>query len=135
MEEIFGEVIYSYTRAQAIEDGVLVDLTSPVFSFRKGLNICQEAGLKFPVAMTSAAFAETVGDERSLPAGQDISGRLWDVLWMLRLAIGRSQGGDLVFYDVLVWNGRKQQRVRLKAVCGPGDDAEPVITIMLRGED
>jgi type I site-specific restriction endonuclease len=26
-DPIFGEVIYSYTRAQAIEDGVLVDVT------------------------------------------------------------------------------------------------------------
>ena len=29
MEELFGEVIYSYSRAQAIEDGVLVNLNDP----------------------------------------------------------------------------------------------------------
>jgi hypothetical protein len=25
--------------------------------------------------------------------------------------------------------------VRLKALCGPGDDGEPVITVMMPGED
>ena len=40
MEELFGETIYSYSRAQAIEDGVLVDLNDPSFTFRPGLNIC-----------------------------------------------------------------------------------------------
>jgi hypothetical protein len=29
----------------------------------------------------------------------------------------------------------KQETVQLKAVCGPGDNAEPVITIMLPDED
>ncbi len=53
MEEVFGEVLSSYSRAQAIADGVLVSLNDPSFTFRPGLNICAEAGIKFPVAMTS----------------------------------------------------------------------------------
>jgi hypothetical protein len=32
-------------------------------------------------------------------------------------------------------NATKHEDIILKAVCGPGDDAEPVITIMLPGED
>ena len=40
--ELFGEVISSYSRAQAIEDGVLVDVSS----------VARAAGIKFPVAMT-----------------------------------------------------------------------------------
>ena len=145
VSETFGDVVYAYTRAQAIEDGVLVDLTHPGFTFRQGLNICQEAGIKFPVAMTETAFAKTVEAEGvPLPPCQDISGRLWDVLWMMKLAIKR-QGGTTVRFQVSVmnWierNGKrinrtKQELVSLKAVCGPGDDAEPVITIMLPEED
>jgi hypothetical protein len=32
-------------------------------------------------------------------------------------------------------NRTKQETVTLKAICGPGDTAEPVITIMLPEED
>ncbi len=39
-ESFFGNVISTYTRAQAIEDGVLVDAGS----------MAQEAGFKWPVA-------------------------------------------------------------------------------------
>ncbi len=143
-DEIFGEVIYSYTRAQAIEDGVLVDLTDPSFTFRLGLNILREAGIKYPVAMTSTAFARTVQElDEPLPPAQDISARLWDLLTKFKLAARR--GGSEVHFAVRVWNwvrvnGQRTERtkhedVQLKALCGPGDDAEPVITIMLPDED
>jgi hypothetical protein len=32
-------------------------------------------------------------------------------------------------------NATKHEDIILKAICGPGDDAEPVITIMLPEED
>jgi len=147
-DEIFGKVIYSYTRKQAIEDGFLVDLTDPSFTFRPGLNILKEAGIKFPVAMTTTAFARTVQDpdnDEPLPPCQDLSGRLWDVLTMLKFAIRNSKDESVLFFPVRVqnWvrvNGKrtaraKQETVQLKAVCGPGDTPEPVITIMLPGED
>ena len=38
---LFGPVIYAYTRAQAIEDGVLADVTETA----------KEAGFKLPVAV------------------------------------------------------------------------------------
>jgi hypothetical protein len=144
MEEVFGEVISTYSRAQAIEDGVLVSLNDPSFTFRPGLNICAEAGIKFPVAMTIAAFAKTVSElDTPLPPCQDISGRLWDVLTMLRLAAKR--GGEEIRFLVTVvnWvcvggkriNRTKRETVILKALCGPGDNGEPVITIMLPDED
>jgi hypothetical protein len=144
MEELFGELIYSYSRAQAIEDGVLVDLNDPSFTFRPGLNICAEAGIKYPVAMTIAAFAKTVSElDTPLPPCQDISGRLWDVLTMFPLAAKR--GGSEIRFPVTVvnWvcvggkriNRTKRETVILKALCGPGDSGEPVITIMLPDED
>ena len=40
--ELFGEVISNYSRAQAIEDGVLVDVSATA----------KETGIKFPVGMT-----------------------------------------------------------------------------------
>ena len=140
MEELFGEVIATYSRAQAIADGVLVNLNDPSFTFRPGLNICAEAGIKYPVAMTIAAFTQTVSDlDRPLPPGQDISGMLWDVLTMFKLAA--KQGGEEIRFPVSVvnWvsvdgeriNRTKRGTVMLKAICGPGDGGEPVITILL----
>ena len=146
-DNIFGEVIYSYTRAQAIEDGVLVDLSDPSFTFRPGLPILKEAGIKFPVTMTTTAFARTVQDpdtDEPLPPGQDVSGRLWDVLTVFKLYAQRNRGDTILFpVSVQNWvriNGKrkesvKQEDVNLKAVCGPGDKGEPVITIMLPDED
>jgi len=126
-KEIFGEVIYSYTRAQAIEDGVLVDVTE------KG----KEAGIKFPVALTSAVWSEYVEVPEGLEAeGQSIDGRLWDVLFMFAYAAKRHRGGPEMLYRLAVRNKPgKTLTVTLKAVIGPGDKGEPVITIMKPNED
>ena len=129
--DILGEPIAVYSRRQAIEDGVLVDLMQP-----ETVGLVREAGFKFPVAMTAGAFAATVAaiGER-LPEGQDIQGRLWDVLWMLSCAIKTAGSTDRVKFRVSVWNGRRREEVKLWASCGPGDDAAPVVTMMLEGED
>ena len=46
-ESPFGEVIYAYTRKQAIADGVQIDVTKTA----------QEAGIKFPAFITRGVFA------------------------------------------------------------------------------
>lgn len=146
-DSIYGPVISSYTRAQAFEDGVLVDL------MQEGtVKAVKEAGFKIPVAMTLTAWCQTVNDEGDpdgkggLPPCQDLQGRLWDVLYMLRQAIRRSEG-ETIFYHLFVqhqsdkpWapNERRRGQLRLtalKAVCGPADDGSPCITIMQPDED
>ena len=123
-------VIFSYTRKQAIEDGVLVDLTQGELG-----ELLKEAGFKIHTAMTATAFAEAVAKEgEELPAGQDVKGRLWDVLFVLRMAI-RKVSGDRVHFEVSVFDGDNHNKVKLWAMVGPGDEAEPVLTIMLEGED
>jgi hypothetical protein len=145
IEDIFGPIISSYSRAEAIEDGVLIDLTK--FSFRPNLNVCQEVGIKFPIAMTSAAYSEAIQESgEPLPPCQDLSGRMFDVVYMLKRTIntGRQQGTVIRFpVSVINWRHRNGRRINatrrdeliLKAVCGPGDNADPVITIMLTDED
>jgi hypothetical protein len=57
---------------------------------------------------------------------------------MLRRAIGRSDGGPEVRFGVHVRNDDREGTpplVRLRAVCAPGDDGEPVLTVMLPEED
>ena len=126
--ELFGEVISSYSRAQAIEDGVLVDVSSAA----------REAGIKFPVTMTRTVWGKYV----EVPEGvkcQDEQGRLWDILWMFRCAAAKFDGDTLLFKLYVRNNNRerltRQDLVTLKAICGPGDTPDPVITIMLPDED
>ena len=97
----------------------------------------KEAGFKFPIAMTTTAFEQAVHPmDGELPEGQDLKGRLWDVLMVLKFAIRASSGGQEVRFEVSVYQGGgKSNVVKLKSLCGPGDDLEPVITIMLPGEN
>jgi hypothetical protein len=69
----FGPVIYSYTRAQAVADGVQVEVTKTA----------KEAGIKFPVFLTRTVFDSFVTVPEGV-TGQDEAGRLWDIVWMLR---------------------------------------------------
>jgi hypothetical protein len=98
--------------------------------------VAREAGILWPVALTCAAWERCV----AVPPGvacQDEAGRLWDVCWMLALAARRS-GGAEVRFGVHVRNDNRDGTpplVRIKALCGPGDGGEPVITVMLPVED
>ena len=125
MQELFGDVISSYSRAEAIEDGYLVDVS----------NVAKEAGIKFPVAVTRALWdGYIIPDPRAERLGQSETGRLWDTLWMLRCNLKR--GGKTIQYQLYyIMKERQKRLITLKTVCGPGDDAEPVITIMLPEED
>jgi hypothetical protein len=132
-----SDVISSYSRAQAIEDGVLVDV-SGLFP-----DLIQNAGFKYPIAMTSAAFNACVwpvdNEEEAAKLErlcQDTKGRMWDVLWMLKYGIAKSQAGDLVNFELRVRQPNNRLTIqRLKSMCHGGDAAEPVITIMLPDED
>jgi hypothetical protein len=123
-----ADLIHTYTRADALRDGVLIDVST----------VAKEAGIRYPVALTAAAWAKCV----AVPPGvlcQDEAGRLWDVVWMLRCAVAGSSGpAATLVYGVHVRNDNRERTpplVPLKAVCGPGDQGEPVITVMLPEED
>jgi hypothetical protein len=71
--------------------------------------------------------------------GQDEAGRLWDIVWMTRFAIGKSQAGQTRLPVALyVRNDNQRARlIKLIATCGPLDidDPQPAITIMMPDED
>ena len=129
MNDIFkdADVIYAYSRAQAIEDGVLVDISQ----------FAREAGFKAPVAVTAGVFAVLEPSEELKKDGQDLKGRMWDMLWILRHEIRKSDWTDTTFFAPLFVRapGAKAGPVKMWAKAGPGDDMELVITIMLEGED
>ena len=131
MYDIFFGPIHTYSRAQAIEDGLLVDVSETA----------SEAGFRHPVAMTRAAWEDCVEwseEDSRRQAYQDQSGRLWDVVWMAAQAARRGHGDRLAFQLYRVPRGGRSVRPRLVTLhlhIGPGDNADPVITIMLPGED
>jgi len=117
-------LISGYSRQQALADGVLVDITE----------LAHEMGIRHSVAVTRAIY-DIVGGFGTEPRGsQSVDGRLWDVLWMLRLKAMGAQGSKILF-EVEMKTGSGHRLVQLKALYSPGDDGEPVLTIMLPEED
>ena len=135
--DLFGEPICSYGRAQAIEDGLLIDVSATA----------REAGIVWPVALTAAAWADCVEwtdetEARKGYTGQSESGRLWDVLWMARLALramARVPGQQARIFGLLrtprEGRGIKPRLARLVLRVGPDDDGKPCVTITLPGEN
>lgn len=128
LEATFGSVIYTYTRKQAVADGVQVEVTKTA----------QEAGIKFPVFLTRTVFNAYVAVPEGV-TGQDEAGRLWDIVWMLRFAILRHHGhADRLPVALYVRNDNHRAKlVKLIATCGALDidDPQPAITVMMPDED
>lgn len=126
-----ADIIHTYTRKQGIDDGELVDLSAQF------PDLVREVGIKFPVACTATVYAQCIAlTECAKRMGNDIKGRAWDVLWMLSCAIRGGKGGSRIQYKLnVVGEQPRATEVTLVAVCGPGDTAAPVITIMYPGED
>ena len=129
----FDPVISVYTRAQAIEDGILVDVS----------NTAREAGFKIPVAVTRAVWERLVALPEGYQGFQDERGRLWDVVWMARHYALRGSNDDRVRMCVLVRDIRKDLRDSNRpprkhfpiVAIGAGDAGEPVITIRWPEDD
>ena len=118
-----AEIISKYSRKQALEDGVLADISE----------MAKEAGIKYPVAVTEGVFQ--ILNDMQVP-GQDFKGRTWDMLMIFRMSTKSAGGDEIHFAPLFLMEGKnKPEPVQMWAKCGPGDDMEPVITIMLEGED
>ena len=120
-------LIYSYTRAQALADGVLVDVTETA----------RELGYRYPVAVTARFWHEWIAvDQVAEAEGQDVQGRLWDTLSMLRYSIlQQPNGADVSFSVLFVQPGGTSRSVSLRSICGPNDDGTPCLTVLMPDED
>ena len=126
MSDFEPEVIYSYTRAQAIADGVLIDVTPQA----------KEAGFKIPVAATAALYHEYIvpPEDTEESEGQSIEGRFHDVFWMLKAAASTRWEDSHVSFRVLFLTKavpRTLAEIECWAVVGPNDDGSACLTIML----
>lgn len=124
-----GFVVSSYSRAQALEDGVLVDIT----------HIAKQAGFKFPTVVSQALWALIEPSPELMFHGESKDSRIWDVCFMaghaMRAVRKSSQADFKVFLRQNKRNSEDKDTYDCYIVCGPGDTAEPVLTIMLKGED
>jgi hypothetical protein len=78
------DLIHRYSRADAIRDGVLIDVTTAA----------REAGIRWPVALTRAAWERCVRVPDDVEC-QDEADRPWGVLWLLALTARRCQGAEV----------------------------------------
>jgi hypothetical protein len=133
-------IISMYTRQQAIDDGVLVDVSEVAKS---------EYGINLPLAFTRAVWDEYITpDPRSEGWGQSIRGRLHDALYMLLPHLKHvtsdqkwidkfNRDGSVTFYYKLWFVLKEKQRreIQLKVVISLDENYRPVCTIMKPGED
>ena len=119
-ENLFGETIYSYSRAQAIDDGVLADL-SQVDSIRQHW--------KLPFACTSAIWA--IIEEALKQEGQDLPGICHDISTMAKLAIRSTREAEQIPFTVIIAGKERAMKLHI----GPGDTDAAVLTLMLPNED
>jgi len=135
-EPLFSEfdLIHTHTRAQALEDGDLIDVTPQA----------QAAGLTCPTACTAALYGQLVG------SGPNAVLRLESMLHTLRRAIEAglrewifqgAQGDGPKEVTFAMQDNHTEglpedgERVDAYAAIGPDDTGEPVLTVMLSYED
>ena len=129
---IFGgetelNAIHSYSRAQAIEDGVLIDVTKQA----------KEIGIRFPTALTAGVWAEAVAS----PFGIELPSDMWEtsrVNEILELAMSELETSTTkcvrsVYHVPMTLDDSK--RIELMATVSLGDDGRHVLTVMLPHED
>ena len=104
------EIIDRYSRQDAIDDGVLCDITDT--------KEAKEAGFKIPVCLTSAVY-EVVKVPAGLEGSQDFTGRLWDVCFMATLAVKqkKAQGAteedmELIEFKVIFLMAEDKQETK-----------------------
>jgi len=115
------DIIHTYTRREAIADGVLVDVTG----------VAREAGFRIPVAITAGVMAEYLSDL----SGEERDAKLSRFLSILS-EIGRSNpDSSRVVVFVLNRDATPPKLLELIVSLGPDDNGDACITVMFPHED
>lgn len=124
-----GELVHAYTRADALADGVLVDVADA--ASHSGML----GGFTVPVAVTAGLWAAIEAIPASLVGVADVRGRLHDVLWLANLACRRVGRASFASFAVrtfavhLPYRGTRKRVQTLRVEIGPDDHGAPCITI------
>jgi hypothetical protein len=116
---MFGVPVYSYTRKQALADGVLVDLTQFPIS---------RTHWKMPIVCTAVVWSLI---EQAVEGGADITGTLHDIYCIAKFHIIPGKSKDRLVFKCKV--GLVTETFILH--CGPADTAIAELTLMLPSDD
>ena len=137
------KIVSTYSTKQAVDDGFLIKVDSEA---------SKEAGIKFPVYLTRSAWDKYVEVPKGMEQLQNLSGRLWDVLFMFAFH-ARNVSSNFLQFDFISFmpdegnweanekletpENRLNRLVTLKAVIHAQDfdDPSPAIFIMKPNED
>lgn len=120
-------IIHTYTREQALDDGVLIDLTPTA----------RARGFRWPIACTErlwqSLIAAGIDPENNTDGGPEIARRIGQVLNCLLMAVQGlgNKRDEYVWFTALTDAGCSKAWARAHG----DDDGAPCITIMLMGED
>src|SRR5437764_1000390 len=95
MQPLFtpADLVHAYTRAQAIADGTLVDLTAEDAIRTRA--VVRENGIRYPLAVTRAVFGRVIAlTPAAERAGNDVEGRTHDLAGMLARAVRAAAPGQ-----------------------------------------
>ncbi|WP_327146806.1 DUF6573 family protein [Nocardia sp. NBC_01327] len=124
-----AEIIHTYSRAQAIADGVLHDY----------IELAHEAGFRKSFVIAHHSWVEAVHWPEDGGHGQSETGRAWDVIMQAHFAIasGRHRKAlktnrlEFTVYRLVHDSDDPTPRpITLVIHIGPGDAGEPVFTVM-----
>lgn len=120
------------TRAEAIENGDLVDVTAAAM----------ETGLRVPVAMTANAYSSAIAwseQDSRRQLYQRPEDRLTEVIEMAAIRAQEQPNRHRILFNVRLVPrdgvAARPKALLLKLVAGQGDAGEPVATILLPNEN
>lgn len=123
-----GVPLFVFGRRQAINDGVLVDLTAQCPQEVKLFN--------FPVACTEAVWSLIErACEPSKESCSGLAGVVWDLLWMASRAVLERPESSVVMFDAIITGVGVAKKHAFKMEVGPDDNLAPCLTIMFPQED
>ena len=122
-----ADIVYSYTRKQALEDGEQVLLEGELGEMARSRPI----GYKYPVYLTRSVWALVEMAASNKKHCNDVKGVIWDILWMSRTYCRPLDPMTTEFRLTITGTGRRRLHT-LIIQCGPTDidDPAPCLTVM-----
>lgn len=126
MDDIQNERLLSqYSRADAIGDGLLVDVTT----------WAKRGGIRYPVALSRSVWFEIIEPDSTAKAGcESLIGRLSQFVLRLRSEMIKGKEDRIDFQVTFSVDGQPKD-FSLYALLHPGDNHEPVVTVTMQDED
>lgn len=137
MKKLFGndvEVIYSYTRKQAIDDGVLVELSCPIHASERMAEVAKQHYPGLSIVCTAAVWSIIDKAVKNKRHCNDYAGILDDMLWMSKV-MKRNLSEDTKLFRVIITGAARKKIFDFKMQIHGDDEGKPCLTIMLPNED